>query len=224
MLDHAPILLPCPWQETRNINKCKQWNFKCVTKADKPCSFARTVNIKTASQHQRLVGHDANSLPLKTDKARDYVFGKLFLNLVKIALICELKDQLLHIIGRIGVFWHKRIETHILAIHTVKEGTHWRLLTVGKWQEVDQAAHLSNRFDIILKSAVRNRRFLGMCRSPPKLFSGDLLVGYRFHNIRPSDKHIRAVFDHEDKIGHRRRVNSATSARPHNQADLRHNA
>ena len=60
---------------------------------------------------------------------------------------------------------------------------------------------------------------MGAC--PAQFFGCDMLIRHGFHNVRSGDKHIRAVFDHEDKVSHRRRINRATRRGAHDQADLR---
>ena len=59
---------------------------------------------------------------------------------------------------------------------------------------------------------------------PAKLFRADLLVGHRLDNIGAGDKHIRGVFDHENKIGHGRRIHRAARAWPHDHGNLGDNA
>ena len=61
-----------------------------------------------------------------------------------------------------------------------------------------------------------------MGRGPTQFFSGHNLVGDRFDNIRACDEHVAAVFDHEDKVGHGRRINGTTGTGAHDDADLGH--
>ena len=63
-----------------------------------------------------------------------------------------------------------------------------------------------------------------MRRGTAQFFGRDHLIGHRFDHIGPRDEHIRAVFDHQNEIGHRGGINRAAGARTHDQADLRHHA
>ena len=47
-----------------------------------------------------------------------------------------------------------------------------------------------------------------------------LLVGDRLHHLRAGHVHVGAVLHHEDEVGHRRGVDRAARARPHDQRDL----
>ena len=55
-----------------------------------------------------------------------------------------------------------------------------------------------------------------------KLFLRHRLMGHGLDDVRTGHKHVGRVFDHEDEIGHGRRVDRAAGARSHNQRDLRH--
>ncbi len=59
---------------------------------------------------------------------------------------------------------------------------------------------------------------------PAQLLELDFLAGHRFDHFRAGDEHVRGLFDHEDEVGHRRRVDGAASAGAHDQADLRDHA
>ena len=57
-----------------------------------------------------------------------------------------------------------------------------------------------------------------------ELFGRYHLIGHSLDHIRACHKHIAAVFDHEDEISHRRRIDRAASTGAHDHADLRHDA
>ncbi len=57
-----------------------------------------------------------------------------------------------------------------------------------------------------------------------QLLLGHGLVGHRLHDIGAGHEHVRAVLDHEDEVGHRRRIDRAAGARAHDQRDLRDDA
>ena len=50
------------------------------------------------------------------------------------------------------------------------------------------------------------------------------LVGHRLHHVRAGDEHVARVAHHEDEVGHRRRIDVAAGARPHDQRNLRDDA
>ena len=57
-----------------------------------------------------------------------------------------------------------------------------------------------------------------------KLILGDFLMGHGLDNVRPSNKHVGGLVDHQDEIGDGRRVDGATRARAHDGGDLGHHA
>ena len=57
-----------------------------------------------------------------------------------------------------------------------------------------------------------------------ELLGGDLLVRHGLHDVGAGDEHVGGVLDHEDEVGHRRRVDRAAGAGAHDQRDLRHDA
>ena len=56
---------------------------------------------------------------------------------------------------------------------------------------------------------------------PAELLELDLLAGDRLDHLGAGDEHVRGLLDHEDEVGHRRRVDGAARARAHDRRDLR---
>ena len=50
------------------------------------------------------------------------------------------------------------------------------------------------------------------------------LVGDGLHHVRAGHEHVARVAHHEDEVGHRRRIDVAAGARPHDQRNLRDDA
>ena len=57
MLDHTTKLLTSARQKARHIHKRQDRDFKGITEPHKTRRLARTINIQTARQHHRLIGH-----------------------------------------------------------------------------------------------------------------------------------------------------------------------
>ena len=60
--------------------------------------------------------------------------------------------------------------------------------------------------------------------APPSSSCGHRLVRHRLHHVGAGDEHVGAVLHHEDEVGHRRRIDRAAGAGPHDQRHLRHHA
>ncbi len=67
-------------------------------------------------------------------------------------------------------------------------------------------------------------RLGGVAHGPAELFEGDVLSGDRLHHVGAGDEHVRRALDHEDEVGHGRRVDGAAGARAHDHADLGNDA
>ena len=59
-----------------------------------------------------------------------------------------------------------------------------------------------------------------MAHGPAELLQGDVLAGDRLHHVGAGDEHVAGAVDHEDEVGHGRRVDGAAGARAHDHADL----
>ena len=57
-----------------------------------------------------------------------------------------------------------------------------------------------------------------------KFFGCDDLIRDSFDNVRSRHEHVARIAHHEDEIGHRRRVDVAAGARPHDDGYLRNDA
>src|SRR5918999_257602 len=84
-----------------------------------------------------------------------------------------------------------------------------RLLPVAGRQEVEEAADLGERLDVVVEGEVGHARALRVGGRAAELFVGHLLLGDGAHRVRAGDEHVRSVADHEDEVGHGRRVDSA---------------
>ena len=63
-----------------------------------------------------------------------------------------------------------------------------------------------------------------MHRRAAEFFRGDDLVGDGLHHVGAGDEHVAGVLHHEDEVGHRRRIDVAAGAGPHDHGDLRDHA
>ena len=63
-----------------------------------------------------------------------------------------------------------------------------------------------------------------MHRGAAELLRRHRLIGDRLHHVRPGNEHVARVFHHEDEVGHRRRIDIASGAGPHDDRDLRDDA
>ena len=224
VLDHAAVFLRHPWQEAWHVDQGQDRNFKRITETNKTGRFACAIDVQNTSKDHWLVRNNTDCTAFDTNETRDDVLCELFLDFVEIALIRQLVNKLFHVVRRVRVFRHQCIKRWLNAVGLIKEWTHRRFVAVVGWQEVNQTADLGQCLNIVFKRSVRHRGFARMRRCTTQFFGSYLFVCYGLDHIRACHKHVRAVFDHKDKVGHRRGINRTTRAWPHNHTDLRHNA
>ena len=224
VFDHATIFLAGAGQKSGHIHQRQNRDFKCITEPDKPRGLATAVNVQTTGQHHRLIGHNANAAPFNADETGDDVLGEILLNFIEIAFVGQFEDQFLHVVRRVGVGRHQCVERRLHPARIIEKRAHGRLFAVVGRQEVNQTADFGQCLHIIFKSAVRHRGFARVSACPAQFFGSHDLVCHCFHHVGAGDEHVRSVFDHKDKVGHRGAVHSPARAGPHDQADLRDHA
>ena len=146
------------------------------------------------------------------------------LDLEEVALVNDLMDQLLDVVGLVRIVGDQRVERKFETVPRVsrRQLGHARLIVRG--QEVHQPPHLQQRLDVVLIGAVGDRRLGGVHDGAAELLCGHLLLGHGLHHVGAGDEHVGGIFDHEDEVGHGRRIDVAAGARPHDHRDLRDHA
>ena len=108
---------------------------------------AKTIGWFATTPHRRA---------LEPDKAGDDVAREITLDLVEIALVCDLRDQFFHVVGRVGICRDERIEAPFHTLRIVIEWADRSRVPVREGQEVDESPNLREGFDVVLESAVRD--------------------------------------------------------------------
>ena len=157
-------------------------------------------------------------------KAGDDVLGVRFLDLEEIALVGGLRDELLDVVGLVGIVGHQRVERHFDAVGVVERGDHRRLFDIRGRQEIYQPAHLQQGLDVIVVGAVGDRGPRRVHEGAAELLGRHGFVGDSLHHIGAGDEHVAGVAHHEDEVGHRRRIDVAARAGPHDHRNLRDDA
>lgn len=110
MLDQAAILLRSAWQKTRHVDESNDRNIEAVAEPDEPRCLPRRVAVEDAGKHHWLVRHESHRRSLDPPEATDDILGEASLNLEEVALVHRLEDQLLDVIGLVGICRHQRIQ------------------------------------------------------------------------------------------------------------------
>ena len=125
-------------------------------------------------------------------------------DLEEVALVDDLLDQLLHVVGLVGVGRDQGVEAGLVALGLVEAVADRRLFAVGERQEVDQAADLGQGLQVVLEGAVGDAGLAGVDARAAQVLVGDDLVGDRLHHVGAGHVHVARVLHHEDEVGHRR--------------------
>ncbi len=198
--------------------------LKASQKPDEARGLARGVAIEHAGQHHRLVGDEADGAAGDAAEAGDDVFRERFGDFEEVALVHDLQDQFLHVVGLVRIVGDQRVQRHVDPADVVKARPFRHAVGVVGRQEVDQPAHLQQRLDVVLERAVGDRGARGVHGGAAEFFGGDDLVGDGLDHVGPGDEHVAGVLHHEDEVGHGRRIDVAAGAGPHDDRDLRDHA
>ena len=125
MLDQAAIFLRGARQEARHVDEGDDRNVEAVAEAHEARGLARGVAVEHAGQHHRLIGDDADGAAFHAGEAGDDVAGEGLLDLEEIALVHDLLDQLLHVVGLVRIVGDQRVERRL---HRGRHGSSRRQL------------------------------------------------------------------------------------------------
>ncbi len=190
VLDDGAVFLRRAREKSRHVDESNNGDVEAVAEAHEARRLARAVDVEAAGQHHRLVGDDADGRALHAREADDDVAGEARLQLEEIALVDHLGDQLLHVVGLVGAGRDQRVERRLDAVGRVPGRPHRRLLAVGGGQEIDEAAQLQERLDIVLEREVGDARARRMRDRAAQLLLRDTLMRHRLHHVGAGDEHV----------------------------------
>jgi hypothetical protein len=139
-------------------------------------------------------------------------------------IIDHLEDQLLDVVGLVGVVRDQGVERVIEAVGRIIGRPRRRLFLVRQRQVVEKAAQHHQRLDIVVEGQVGNAGLAGVRDGTTEFLGRHLFVGHGLHHLGTGDEHVGGVLDHEDEVGHRRAVHRAAGAGAHDHRDLRNHA
>ena len=163
-------------------------------------------------------------MPIEPREAADEVLGPALVHLEELTVVDDPCDDVLHVVRLGGVVGNQRVELGVLPRRRIGRFRVRRRVDVVLGQEREQVARVLEARLLARRDEVGHARFRRVRGRAAELLEGDLLAGDRLHHVGPRDEHVRAAFDHQDEVGHRRRVDGTTGARAHDQAELRDHA
>ena len=178
---------------------------------------------RPAREHHRLVGDDADGMPLHPDEADDDVLCVIGLQLEELGVVADLENHLLHVVRPVRVVRHERVEGGLDPRAGIRCRAKRRRLTVARGEVAHEPAQHEQCFDVVLEGSIAHPRARGVGHRPPSsswVTSSWVTV---FTTSGPCHVHVGAVLHHEDEVGHRGGVDRAARARSHDERDLGNN-
>ncbi len=172
----------------------------------------------------RLVAHDPDRIAVEAREADHDVLGEVLLDLEELAVVDDQRDHVAHVVGLLRVVGDDRVERLLHPVDLVVGIDARRHVEVVRGQEGQQVAHVLEAALLVLGGEMCDPGLGAVAHRAAELLEFDLLAGHGPDHLGAGDEHVRGLLDHEDEVGHRRRVDGAAGARPHDHADLRDHA
>ena len=151
-------------------------------------------------------------------------WAKILVRLEELAVVDDGPDHILHVVGLAGLIGDDAVQVRRRAPRIVAAGDDGWILHVVGGQEGEQPFDLRDAVAIVLAGEVRHPALLVVGLGAPQGFEADLLARHGLDDLGAGDEHVAGVLDHENIVGHGRRVDRAARGRPHDGRDLRDDA
>eukprot|EP00128_Syssomonas_multiformis_P009314 Colp12_sorted_trinity150504_noHs@18518 len=215
------MLLRNARKEARHIDEGNNGNVERIAEANETCSLDGRVDVKNTTGLHRLVADNTDGAATDPSKTDHNVLSIVGHDLKEVLLVNDLANDILNVVGLGAIFGNKGVERGLDPINWVLSNDLGRVILVRQGDVRHKLSGASNGFDVVLKGQMGNTGLFGVGLGTTKFLEGHIFVGHLFHNIRTSHEQVGGVANHESKIGHSRRVHSTTSARTHDEGDLR---
>ena len=195
-----------------------------VARAHEARGLHRRVDVEHAGEHARLVADDADGPAVEPSEPAHDVARPVLVDLEELAVVDDPADHRRHVVGLRRRVRDQRVELGVGAVDRIG-GRHPRHgIEVVLRQEREQVARVVDQRLLVVGDEVGDAGALRVGVGPAQILEADLLAGHGAHDLGPGDEHVRGEPRHQHEVGHRRRVDGAARARPHDERDLRDHA
>mmetsp|Transcript_13921 Transcript_13921/g.34995 ORF Transcript_13921/g.34995 Transcript_13921/m.34995 type:complete len:369 (+) Transcript_13921:383-1489(+) len=149
-----------PGQKPGNIHKGHQRYIESIAEADKSRGFVAGINVEATCQSQRVVGDHPNRVTLHPRKSRHNVLRHFRHDFKNVAVIHNLSNNILHVVGCVGVVGHESShlwDQSIRWIRTIFNGKAFLFIRTG--QKIQETPHGFHRSNIVFEFTVGNTTF-----------------------------------------------------------------
>jgi len=170
----------------------------------------------------RLVGHNTDADAVIAGKSDKQIRGEQFLDLEKFSAVDGMKNDLLHIVGGVGILRDDRIEVLGDTSRRIVAGLDRCRLEVVLGQIGNHLFDIVDGIDTRGGGVIGDTATRRVHRRPAEFFNGDILMGHRFDNLGAGQEHVGIILHHDYEIGQGRRIDCSTGTRTEDCRDLRH--
>ena len=221
MADDAVVLLILAGQEAGNVDQRHHRDVEGIAEPDESGCLPARVDIETACLLHRLIGDDADGRAVHPGHTGDDVGGEVGLKLKEFAVVDDLVDDFLHVIGLGGILGHQAVQRVDIPARVIDGFQLRRAVAVAQRQKAEEPAQIEQRVDVVFEGGIGHTADPGVGGGAAQFFLSDVFMGDGLHNVRTGDKHVRRIAHHEDKVGDRGRIDRPTCAGAHDHRDLR---
>jgi hypothetical protein len=219
------MLLGDPGEEAGHVDEGQDRDVEGVAEAHEARAFFELAMSSTPASTIGWLATTPTVRPSIRPEAEDDVGGVRRLELEEVALVGDLPDQLVHVVGLAALGGISVSRLSSMRSHGSSLGRFGRSWRFDKRQEIEELARREQRLDVILEGDVGDAPTWSVwVTAPPSSSCGHHLVGDRLHHLGSGDEHVGASFTMKMKSVIAGEVDRAARARAHDQADLRDHA
>src|SRR6188472_103969 len=188
-----------------------------VAEVDEAGGLVGGVVIEYSGQLLGLVGDDPGWLAAETGEAGDQGLGELWLDVEELAVIDDLADHVVHVVGlprRVGDDLHQLLRLAVVGVGGLNH--RWLQLAVGR--EVGEVAlDRPDALLVVLDLEVPHSGLAAVDLGAAELLHRDVLAGDGLSQVRAGQRHRALAGDHRHEVGERRDVGGTGGAGTHHR-------
>ena len=143
------------------------------------------------------------------------------MNLQELAIVNNRRDNLIHVVGHVGIVGDKFVEGILFAVNRVCTFLHWSFLHIVLRNILEQFANQSRKFFFCLSCEMSHTANTAVHTSATQIFLTYVLTRHCLYHFRTSKEHITNAFQHHNKVGQSGTIYSTTSTRTADTRNLR---
>jgi len=224
VLDDAQLFLVAAGQEAGDVDEADQRDVEGIAEADEARPLHRGLHVERTGEDRRVVGDDADRAPAQAGEANHQVLGVALVDLEELLVVDHGQDQLLDVIGLVGVDRHDLVQPVVHAVEGVAAFGIGRRLHVGGGQVAEQFLDHVQGVLLVAADEMGHAGDGGVALGAAQLLEGHLLLVDGLDHLGAGDEHVAGLVDHENEVGDPRRIDGAPGAGAHDHRDLGNDA